>query len=174
VLQGQRVRGLHLNKRDGTSRSSCTHGGCKRTTGGRLVAIQRCARIKGNGERCKAVALPGATWCYAHDPDRADARRRSASKAGKRGGRGRPGLSSELAQVKALLEELTHRVLGEDGAKPLETGPAAVANQLINTRLRAIELERRLREADEFEERLDELEDRVRRSGWAEGSYTSA
>jgi hypothetical protein len=76
--------------------------------------------------------------------------------------------------VKALLEELTHRVLGEDGAKPLETGPAAVANQLINTRLRAIELERRLREADEFEERLDELEERVRRSGWAEGSYTSA
>lgn len=49
-----------------------------------------------------------------------------------------------------------------------------MANQLINTRLRAIELERRLREADEFEERLDELEDRVRRSGWAEGSYTSA
>jgi hypothetical protein len=75
--------------------------------------------------------------------------------------------------VKALLEELTYRVLGEDGAKPLETGPAAVANQLINTRLRAIELERKLKEAEEFEERLEELENRARRSGWADGTYKS-
>jgi hypothetical protein len=73
--------------------------------------------------------------------------------------------------VKALLEELTYRVLGEDGAKPLETGPAAVAAQLINTRLRAIELERKLRETVEFEERLNELENRARRSGWADETY---
>jgi hypothetical protein len=158
-------------KRDGTASPKGSQGSYERATGGRLVAIQRCARIKASGERCKGIAIPGAEWCHAHHPDRAAARRRSASKAGRRGGRGRPGHSSELARVKALLEELTYRVLGEDGAKPLETGPAAVAAQLINTRLRAIELERKLRETVEFEERLNELENRARRSGWADETY---
>jgi hypothetical protein len=33
-----------------------------------------------------------------------------------------------------------------------------VANQLINTRLRAIELERKIKEADELEARIEALE----------------
>jgi hypothetical protein len=33
-----------------------------------------------------------------------------------------------------------------------------VANQLINTRLRAIEVERKVREAEELEERLEAIE----------------
>jgi hypothetical protein len=36
---------------------------------------------------------------------------------------------------------------------------AAVANQVLNTQLRAIEVERRIREQDELEGRLDELEE---------------
>jgi hypothetical protein len=40
----------------------------------------------------------------------------------------------------------------------LETGPAAVANQLINTRLRAIEQERKNKETEELAERVEELE----------------
>jgi len=40
----------------------------------------------------------------------------------------------------------------------LETGRAAVANQLINTRLRALETERKIKEADELEERIAALE----------------
>jgi hypothetical protein len=39
-----------------------------------------------------------------------------------------------------------------------ERAAAAVANQIANTQLRAIELERRVREQEELEERLDELE----------------
>jgi len=38
------------------------------------------------------------------------------------------------------------------------TAQAAVANQLINTRLRAIEQERKMRELEELEERLEALE----------------
>jgi hypothetical protein len=60
----------------------------------------------------------------------------------------------ELASIKAMLEDLTERVL--DGE--LETGRAAVANQLINTRLRAIEQERKMRELEEMAERLEALE----------------
>ena len=63
-----------------------------------------------------------------------------------------------MAEIKALLSELTNRVLGGEGVEALETGRAAVANQLVNTRLRAVELERRIRESDELEARIEELE----------------
>jgi hypothetical protein len=63
-----------------------------------------------------------------------------------------------LQEVKSLLATLTARVLKEEGTEPLETGPAAVANQLINTRLRAIEIERKIKETEELEARLEALE----------------
>jgi hypothetical protein len=108
-----------------------------------------CSAIKPNGERCKALAAAGKQWCAFHDPARKEARRRAASK----GGRGKA--SRELPAVKARLEELTEGVL----AGELETARAAVANQLVNTRLRAIELERKIKEADELEERIRRLEE---------------
>ena len=77
-----------------------------------------------------------------------DKRRRMASKAA----RSKP--NRELSSIKALLEDLTERVLSGE----LETGRAAVANQLTNTRLRAIEQERKLRELEELEGRLEALE----------------
>jgi hypothetical protein len=96
--------------------------------------------------------MPGEEWCWNHHPDYEQARRRRASKGGKRGGRGRP--QRETEAIKALLEDLTERVLSGE----LETGPAAVANQLINTRLRAIETERKVKETEELEERMEALE----------------
>jgi hypothetical protein len=96
--------------------------------------------------------MPGAGWCYSHHPDHAEERRRRASRAGKAGGRGRP--ATELRAVKALCEDLTTRVL----AGELQPGPAAVANQLINTRLRAIEQERKNRETEDLEARIEALE----------------
>ncbi len=118
--------------------------------------MARCPAIKANGERCKGDAIPGAGWCFSHDPDRAEERRRNASRGGKLGGRGRG--SGELAEIKTLLTNLTDRVLGGEGVEALETGRAAVANQLVNTRLRAVELERKIRESDELEARIEELE----------------
>jgi hypothetical protein len=114
--------------------------------------LARCAAIKPDGERCKVDAMPAAEWCYSHHPDYAEERRRRASKAGKSGGRGRP--ATELKDVKALCEDLTEQVLA--GALP--PGPAAVANQLINTRLRAIEQERKIRETEDLEARIEVLE----------------
>jgi hypothetical protein len=69
----------------------------------------------------------------------------------------------ELPSIKALLEDLTERVLSGE----LATGQAAVANQLINTRLRAIETERKIKEAEELETRLEALEEvlKGRRAG---------
>lgn len=118
--------------------------------------MARCAFIKPGGDRCGATAMRGYDACYGHRPDLADERRRNASKGGKRGGRGRgPG---EIAGIKTLLSDLTERVLGTEGAEHLETARAAVANQLINTRLRAVEQERKNKETEELEARLEELE----------------
>jgi hypothetical protein len=61
--------------------------------------------------------------------------------------------SRELTGLKAQLVDLTKDVL----AGEIETGRATVANQLINTRLRAIEVERKVREAEELEERLEAI-----------------
>ena len=49
---------------------------------------------------------------------------------------------------------LTERVLSGE----LLPGPAAVANQLINTRLRAIEQERKNKETEDLEARVEALE----------------
>jgi hypothetical protein len=118
--------------------------------------MARCPAIKATGERCKADAIPGAGWCFSHDLARAAERRSNASKGGKRGGRGRG--SGELAEIKTLLTDLTNRVLGKEDSDPLGTGAAAVANQLNQTRLRAIEIERKIKETDELEERIEQLE----------------
>jgi hypothetical protein len=114
--------------------------------------LSRCTAIKASGERCKGRAIEGSQWCWNHDPDHADERRRHGSKGGKRGGRGRP--QRETEAIKTLLSDLTDRVLSGE----LDTGRAAVANQLINTRLRAIEQERKNKETEELAERVEELE----------------
>jgi hypothetical protein len=107
-----------------------------------------CRATKANGEPCTLAATGPQGLCWAHDPANRDKRRRMASKAAK----SKP--NRELSSVKALLEDLTERVLSGE----LPTGQATVANQLINTRIRAIEQERKMRETEELEERLEALE----------------
>jgi hypothetical protein len=107
-----------------------------------------CAGNKRDGSRCTATVEPPQTYCWWHDPDNAEERRRAASKAGKSRS------NRDLPDVKAQLQDLTRDVLAGD----LETGRAAVANQLINTRLRAIEQQRKNKETEELEARIEALE----------------
>ena len=116
-----------------------------------------CSGIKPDGGRCKAQATRGSQFCIGHDPDQADARRRRASKGGKRGGRGRP--QAELADIKRRLLELTDAVL--DGSQ--NRADAAVAGQLLNAVIRAVGVELRVREQLDLVERLEELEEIVER-----------
>ena len=108
----------------------------------------RCSGITREGARCTRSAEGPNGLCWLHDPGRSEDRSRAASRAG----RSKP--SRELSGLKTQLQDLTEQVLAGD----LETGRAAVANQLINTRLRAIELERKLRETEELEARIEALE----------------
>jgi hypothetical protein len=61
-----------------------------------------------------------------------------------------------MGELKVQLRDLAERVLSGE----LETGRAAVANQLLNTLLRSIEVERKIREQEEVLARLDALETR--------------
>lgn len=119
------------------------------TRGGGHPLIGQCSGITRSGGRCTRSAEGPNGLCWLHDPTRSEERRRAASKAG----RAKP--SREIAGVKALLSSLTDQVL--DGK--LDKGAAAVANQLINTRLRAVELERKIKETQELEERIELLEE---------------
>ena len=111
-----------------------------------------CPGLKRDGGRCTVVVNGPNDSCCQHEPARAQERRRNASNAA----RSRPG--REIVAIKTLLEDLTERVIGAEGAEPLSAQAGAVAAQLINTRLRAIELERKIKETDEQEARLEALE----------------
>ena len=113
--------------------------------------MRGCSAIKANGERCKGIAATGSDYCPAHDPARAEERSRMASRAAK------SRLSStmmDIPTIKSKLKDLYDAVL--EGR--VDRSAAAVANQIANTQLRAVEVERRVREQDELESRLDELE----------------
>jgi hypothetical protein len=113
--------------------------------------MSSCSGITGTGDRCRAIAIGGSDWCHAHHPDRADARRRSASKGGKRGGRGRP--SVEVSELKVQLSDLYAAVL--DGTTEPKVG--AVAAQIANVRARLVETGLRVREVEELETKLEEM-----------------
>lgn len=110
-----------------------------------------CAGIKADGGRCGAQAMRDSEWCIGHDPDKADARRRRASKGGKRGGRGRPMVG--VHAVKDKLQDLADRVL--DGS--LDRADAAVVSQIYNVLLRAVSVEMKVRETEEFAREVEEL-----------------
>src|SRR5215211_6638315 len=111
--------------------------------------MARCAGIKRGGGRCAVVVGPGQSHCYAHDPTRAEERKRNASRGGRTRGNG------ELPDLKKQLKDLAAGVL--DGT--VDRGRAAVANQVLNTVIRTIEQERKVRELEELAQRLEALEE---------------
>ena len=115
--------------------------------------MSRCTAIKACGERCKGRAIEGSEWCWNHNPDHADERRRHGAKGGKRGGRGRP--QAELANIKERLSELADDVLEEK----VDRGVGAVVSQILNVYVRAVSVELKVREQTEIIERLEALEE---------------
>jgi len=109
----------------------------------------RCAGTKHDNSPCTATVEPPQRFCWWHDPDNADKRRRAASKAGK------SKLSRELAGIKQRLSGLADDVL----AGAVDRGDAAVAGQLLNTYLRAVSVELKAKEQLELVERLEALEE---------------
>jgi hypothetical protein len=115
--------------------------------------MPRCAATKPDGSPCERIVGASQRYCYAHDPARSEERRRNAS----RGGKSRT--NGEIADLKKQLKELAEGVLAGDVGR----SEAAVVNQILNTRARLIELERKIREQEELEARLEALEEVLKR-----------
>ena len=115
--------------------------------------MTKCAAITGKGRPCKGLVRLHSDYCPAHDPARADARRRSASKAA----RSKPG--GEVRDLKDRLTNLADDVL----AGRVETKDAAVLTQIVGAHVRLLDFERKFREQEEFEARLVALEEGVKR-----------
>src|SRR5918992_5332115 len=106
--------------------------------------MAQCRATKRDGSPCTAPATASNGYCWGHDPRNSARRRRMASKAGSSKGGG------EIADLKKQLKVLAAGVLsGEVGRSE-----AAVVNQILNTRARLIELERKIREQEELVERM--------------------
>ena len=111
--------------------------------------MARCAGIKRDGGQCTVIVGGPQTYCYQHDPKRAEERRRNASRAA----RSKP--SRELVRIKQRLSDLADDVL--EGHQ--DKGVAAVASQILNVYLRAVSVELKAREQLELTERLEALEE---------------
>jgi hypothetical protein len=117
--------------------------------------MPRCSATKRNGEPCRISVDHGVEFCWAHDPANRDQRQRITSRAGK----SKP--NKELLSVKARLGTLADDVL--DGRTDKAVG--AVASQILNVYLRALETERKWKELGEIEERISALEERAQLQG---------
>ena len=112
--------------------------------------MARCRETKPDGTPCERIVPASQEYCYSHDPERREERKRNASRGGRtKGARG------ELPELKKQLRDLAADVLSGKA----DRGRAAVCNQILNTLLRAIEQERKQRELEELAARLEALEE---------------
>jgi broad specificity phosphatase PhoE len=109
--------------------------------------MPRCPATKRDGGQCTTMVKLPQTHCYQHDPERAAERKRNASRAGKSGGR-------EIRDLKRRILEVVDAVL--EGSQ--DRGRVAVAIQGFNALRGVLELERKIRELDELEARIEALE----------------
>ena len=119
--------------------------------------MARCSGITRAGRRCTNVVAMGSDYCYQHDPARSEERRRNAQKAA----RG-PRATAEMREIKDEIRDVISRVLSD--SEPLEKGKAAVALQGYNTLLRALALEREVKETEELAAEIAELREEMNRS----------
>ena len=127
-----------------------------RASGGRGAYLaSTCTATKRDGSPCTLPSYGSDGLCWAHDPKNAERRRRGQS----RGGKSKP--SKELVGIKQRLSILTDEVL--EGS--VDRGVAAVASQILNVYLRAIELERKVKEQEEILDRIEALEQSAESKG---------
>src|SRR5215210_332833 len=110
--------------------------------------MARCQGIKRDGGQCTTIVKPPQTYCYQHDPERTAERKRNASRAGKSAG------GREIRELKGRISGVIDAVL--EGSQ--DRGRAAVAIQGFNALKGVLELERKVKETDELESRLEALE----------------
>ena len=104
--------------------------------------MSTCAGTKRNGEPCTLPAMAGSSWCWNHDPARAEERRRNASRAASMK---HSSVGKELREVRELILELLEVLLSERLPVRVQKELQSVV-QLLQCYLRAAELEMRAAE----------------------------
>jgi hypothetical protein len=112
--------------------------------------MTNCPAITAKGTPCKGLVKPGNEYCPAHDPARAEDRRRVASLAGRGNLRG-----GEIVEIKARIKELAEGVISGE----VDRGKASVAFQGLGVLKGFLELERRIKETEELATRIEALEE---------------
>ena len=112
-----------------------------------------CSGTTKYGRPCPNAPQADKPHCWHHDPELAERRSRNA----RAGGRAvHSPATLEISELKDELRALVRDV--KDGA--VAPGVGSVLNQLLNSMLRAVETERKVRETEELAERVEELERR--------------
>lgn len=114
--------------------------------------MPRCSGYKVDGTRCGRIVGASQSYCFSHDPTKGKERQRNAARAG-RGNNGR-----EVRAIKAHLSDLYDSVLA--GRVTRDVG--SVLAQIANSQLRALSLEREIRQTDDLAVQVERLEDEVR------------
>jgi hypothetical protein len=105
--------------------------------------VGQCQAIKANGQRCASVITGANGMCYAHSP-RFAAQRKQRGKGG----------PNDFAEIHRRIDDLFAGVLSER----LPSSVGAVCNQLLLTKLKAIDQQRKTEEVEEMRRRIEDLE----------------
>ncbi len=117
------------------------------------MSEHKCCGFKPDGSPCRRTVKASFTYCYSHDPNTLEERRRHNSRAGKGNSQ------KELRQLKGKLRDLLDDVL--EGK--VDRGVAAVAANVSNALSRVYSVSLKARELETLEERLSELEEALER-----------
>ena len=110
--------------------------------------MNHCAGTKRDGSPCTATVEPPQRYCWWHDPQNAERRRRAASRGGK------SKANREVANLKAELRDLIAKV--EDGALEPTRGNTMLRGYGVLIDL--VKLERGIHLEDDLTARIQELE----------------
>jgi len=110
--------------------------------------MPRCSGFKQDGSPCERIVSASQSYCFAHDPSKAEERSRNASRAGKR----RP--SREIASLKNEIRDYVKAVhKGE-----LDRNDARAMFDGYKVLVALLRLERDVLLEDEITAKLEELE----------------
>jgi len=122
--------------------------------------MARCAATKVNGEQCTRIVSAEQRFCYSHDPERASERSLNASRGGK--AKASKEVRELKAEIKAVITDVRAGILERNDASAMIQGYRALRDFL--------ELERRIREQEEMEDRLQVLEHALEAAEAARGA----
>jgi len=112
---------------------------------------RRCQGITATGRRCEKLIGPSQTFCFSHNPEKAEERSALAAKAAK---------SKHITPCDEIVEirQEMKSLAGLVRQKKVTVGVGSVVNQILGNMLRTFDQERRQKECDDLERRLAEVE----------------